>query len=91
MDIQETSNSMASSMPVIKTNLPKGQSSHTVNGIARCSRRNDQRINPNVTLQDPRKALLFIGGRGSKVQGSGHIRGAVAVLATRVTQVHFID
>ena len=90
MDIQEASNTMARSMPIVEAIFPEILPRKTIKTIAIAAKRGDrhlEHVDRDVTLQDSCECIDLLFCRSAEVHRTRHVGSAVAVLAARVAQV----
>ena len=74
-------------MRVLQSVLPQRRPGKALQQQAGCASREDSASQCDVALEHPSVAPLLVSVRDAKVHGAGDVRGAVTVLAPRITQV----
>lgn len=90
MDIQEASNTMARSMPIVEAVFPEILPRKTIKPITIAAERGDrhlEHIDSNMALQHTRECIDFLFCRSAEVHRTCHVGSAVAVLAARVAKI----
>lgn len=87
MDVQESTDTVASSVTEVETIGPESTASQDIQKVSRGAVREDCRVNGDVSLENASEAALLVSRGSLKVEGTGDIGGSVNVLSARVAKV----
>jgi hypothetical protein len=87
VDVQEGTNSVASTVTEVKTIRPKSTTSQDIQKVSRGAFGKDSRVDRDVSLKNTGEAALLVSRGSVEVEGTGNIGGSINVLSARVAKV----